>query len=121
MDKEKLEAYPKTDKFRVKDTIGVPHPYCITSKHLEHSTGIYLNIPEAESKGAVCDICKTRNKKYGEPILSYEQHEQALLIEVNDDRELKDIPELHPYLLSIKEQCTKDGCVGFAFVQKRGK
>ena len=26
-----LKKYPKTDLFRVKDTIGVPHPFCITA------------------------------------------------------------------------------------------
>ena len=128
MTDERIEKYPNTDRFKVVDTIGVPHPYCITPKHLEHSEGMYLDIEGAERrsreahprdsrKWAVCDICKKINRKTGKPILSYSEHKTALLIEVNDERELKEIPELKEYLLSIKEMAEKDGFVGFAFKQ----
>jgi len=116
-----LSKYPKTGRFEVIDTIPVPHPYCITPKHLKYNTSMYLGrkqIAEAEKKGAVCDICRKRNKKFGDPILSIDEHKEALLIEVNDKRELKDVPGLHRYLLSIKEMTEKDGFVGFAFKQK---
>ncbi len=117
MDKEsKLNKYPKTEKFKAIDSIGVPHPYCLTPKHVayasDHHSGMLTKhaIVESEKHGARCDICK------GD--LKYEEHEQALLIEVGDSRELKDIPELKDYLLSIKEQAEKDGFVGFAFKQR---
>ena len=114
---EKIKEYPKTDQFEVIDTIGVPHPYCITPRHVayvaDHHCGMLGEhaIIEAEKNGARCDICKGK--------LSYKEHEIALLVEVSDSRELKDIPELQEYLLSIKEQCEKHGFAGFAFKQKQ--
>ena len=116
---EKLRDYPKTEKFECIDTIGVPHLYCITSKHVSWASDKFdgmLNtnaIKDAEKHGAGCGICKCK--------LKYEEHEQAILVEVNDERKLKDIPELKDYLLSIKEQAEKDGFAGFAFKQKKGK
>ena len=113
---EKLEKYPKTKQFRILDTIGVPHPYCITPSHVAYASdncgGILGKeaILGAEKQGARCGSCR------GE--LSYEQHETALLVEVDDKRELKDIPELKDYLLSIKTLCESDGFAGFAFKQK---
>lgn len=107
---ERLYKYPSTKQFKIIDTIGVPHLYCITAKHLEYCRGMYLNKEEiihAESKGARCDICKGK--------LSYDEHEIALLVEVKDKRELKDIPELHGYLLECKPLCESDGFSGFAF------
>jgi hypothetical protein len=116
MDK-KLERYPKTEKFQIIDTIGVPHLYCITPKHIGHASD-YFNgilgedaIISAEKAGAKCDICKGK--------LSYKQHETALLVEVDDKRELKDVGELKEYLLSIKDMTEKDGYAGFAFKQKK--
>jgi len=109
---ERLAKYPSTDKFKVIDTIGVPHPYCITPKHVRLGEDAII---AAEKQGAECDSCRKRGRK----TLSYKQHETALLVEVADDRELEDIPELHPYLLSIKDMCVKDGFAGFAFKQRK--
>jgi Fe-S cluster biosynthesis and repair protein YggX len=116
-----LTVYPQTDRFKVVDTVGVPHPYCITPKHL--STGRMVldadAIREAEKLGAVCDICAkiARKAKDKSKILTYDQHEQALLVECKDidmnneeDRKL-----LSEYLLSIKDQAERDGMAGFAF------
>lgn len=117
---EKLARYPNTDTLKVVDTIGVPHPYCITPKHIEYSESIYLDIPGAEARGAVCDICKRINRKDSSfKILKYDEHEQALLVEVDSKAELEDVPGLQEYLLSIKDMCEADGYVGFAFVQKK--
>lgn len=116
---EKLLKYPKTKMFQVIDTIGIPHPYCITPKHLQ-GDGMILDIERAEKQfGAVCDICKKRNKKFGDPILDFSEHKQALLIEVDSDQELKKVKGLQEYLISIKEMCEADGYVGFAFKQKK--
>lgn len=123
---ERLKKYPSTDKFRVTDTIGVPHPYCLTPKHIAVASDQFNGrlgkeaILAAEEQGARCDICKKKARNYSD-ILTFEQHETALLVEVADDRQLKDIPELHPYLLSIKDMCEKDGFAGFAFKQARTK
>src|SRR5574343_104166 len=111
----KLAKYPSTEKFKVIDTIGFPHPYCITSKHLEYCDSMYLDehsIKRAESKGAKCDICKKNGN-----ILSYDEHKQAVLIDVRDARELNDIPELKEYLLSIKDMLIADRFEGCAFKQ----
>jgi len=119
-----LKKYPKTDKFEVIDTIGVPHPYCITPKHVQYAADFYSGllgteaIKEAEKHGATCNICKVANKKNGAKILSLEEHETALLIEVNDPRDLNDIPELKEYLLKIKKRAEEDKFAGFAFRKK---
>lgn len=74
-------------------------------------------IERAEAKGAHCDICRKIKEKTGEPCLPFAEHKQALLIEVNDSRDIKNIPELRAYLLKIKGLAEKDGFAGFAFVQ----
>ena len=117
-----IKSYPKSKNFRVVDTIGVPHPYCITPKHLS-SDRMYLDgeaIREAEEKkGAVCDICrKLRNDGKQDKVLSYDEHEQALLVECDVDFKGKDgkaNPELQKYLLKIKARAEKDKIAGFAF------
>lgn len=117
---KKLKIYGKSKdgNYRVIDTVGVPHPYCITPKHLEYSEGVYLDIPGAEAKGAVCGTCKRiKNKDYNKPILTHEQHEQALLVECLKDPK-KDKKELHQYLLSIKEKAEADNYAGFSFLRK---
>lgn len=108
-------TYPESENFKVVDTIGVPHPYCITSKHIEYSSGLYLDVEEAEKNGAVCDICRKAVNKGKQPkILTYDEHEQALLVECKI--EINPVPqELHTWLLSIKDEAEKNGYAGFAF------
>ena len=114
---KRLKKYPKTKKFQIIDTIGTPHPYCITSGHVAEASDNHGGILgesailSAEIKGIYCGTCKGK--------LSYKEHETALLVEVNDKRELKDIPELKKYLLKCKPLCEKDGFAGFAFMQKK--
>lgn len=117
---EKIAKYPATEKFKIKDTIGVPHPFCITPKHVAHASDNHYGMLGK----AVIEELEQKTKK---PLcgmkgcnLWFHEHKQALLVEVDDKRELKDIPELHPYLLSIKEQAEQDGFAGFAFIQKGG-
>lgn len=113
---DKLAKYPSTPMFRIKDTIGVPHYYCITPRHVEyaadHCGGVLGReaILAAEKHGAKCGICKGR--------LTYAEHETALLVAVKGTRELKDVPGLHEYLLECKPLCEADGFAGFAFVQE---
>lgn len=122
MDKkdEMLKKYPKTDKFEIVDTIAVPHPYCITAKHVQvasdHYSGILgeAAIEGAEKEGARCDICRQNGQT-----LTYKMHKTALLVCVNDPgKELAEIEGLKEYLLSIKEMAEKDDMAGFAFVRK---
>src|SRR5271157_5930754 len=108
---EKLAAYPCSEQgnFRVKDIIGVPHPYCIMPKHVaiaaDHHGGLLDRhaIEDAEQHGAKCGTCHGK--------LKYSEHETALLIGCrapikSDDG--KATPELHKYLLSIVDQATRD-------------
>jgi len=108
--------------FKVIDTIGVPHTYCITPKHIEYSDGMYLDIEGAEKRGAVCDTCREIKKRTGKPILTHAQHETALLVEckidANTDAEGK--KELHAWLLSIKDEATRNKYAGFAFIKSKG-
>ncbi len=112
--------YPASQdgNFSIMDTIGVPHPYCITPEHLEYCGSMYLDqtsIERAESKGARCDICKKAVKAGRQTeVLTYSEHEQALLVECRVGIEPVP-PELHDWLLSIKDEAAKNGYVGFAF------
>jgi len=107
--------------FEVVDTIGVPHPYCITPKHLQYSDSHILDkhsIEHAESKGAVCDICKKiHNKDYSKPILSFAEHKQALLVACYADPKDND-SEIKEFLMSLKPICEAEHYAGFAFLKK---
>jgi hypothetical protein len=103
------------------DSIAVPHPYCITPRHVawasDHHSGILSEeaIRSAEkAKKACCGICK------GE--LSYSEHGSALVVEcyaAMKDAEGKAVPELHAYLLAMKDEATRNKYAGFAFVDRR--
>ena len=106
------------------ETLMLPHPYCITSKHLQFGDSTILDgdaIERAEAKGAVCDICRKQKKG---PILTYREHEKnvTLFIRVPQNKDLNAVKGLHAYLLQIKEKATKLGVQGFAFplLQKGG-
>ena len=109
---------PNTRLMKI-ETIVMPHPYCITPKHLEYSDSMYLDIEGAEKKGAVCDICKNKNRKDGTKILSFKEHEQikTLFIEV-PHHDLNKIEGLVDYLNSIKPICAELKIAGFAFPTK---
>ena len=115
---DKLDYYKSTKSkngnFAIIDTIGVPHAYCITPRHVtyasDHNGGMLTkqSIIEAEEHGAKCGICKGK--------LKYEQHEQALLVSCKRSW-TEDLfrNELQSYLLTLKEQVEQDGFAGFAF------
>lgn len=120
MEPDKLiERYGKSKRgnFFIADTIGVPHPYCITPRHVEEASDYWCGrlgteaIKAAESKGARCGMSGCR--------LTIEEHEQALLVSCK--RELKNNdkvnPELENYLLACKEKAVEDKFAGFAFVK----
>jgi hypothetical protein len=107
-----IVLYPKTEIFKVIDTVSVPHAYCIGAGLMNKLDGGILDaasIRQAEKKGAHCGMEGCR--------LSYDEHKQALLIEVNFAGELKTAPGLQEYLKSIKDQTEKDGFQGWAFKQ----
>lgn len=119
---ELQQKYGKSEKsnFRVIDTIPVPHPYCITPRHVGHAADRFGGLlspkalEDAEKHGARCDICKGR--------LKFKEHETALLIECRAEIKGKDgkvDPELHAYLLRIKEMAEQDCYAGFTFMRAR--
>lgn len=111
------------------DHVADPHPYCITSKHVEvaskfHSGYLDPNaIRDAEKRGAVCDICKQNAKlsNGSSRILSFDQHENlvTLYIAIPKTNNINDIPGLHEYLYSNKERFIQLGIQGFALPTKK--
>lgn len=122
----KFGKYKQTDDYRVRDSIAIPHPYCITPRHL---TGKHMCLGAAEIKeaerdnGARCDICRQLVKDGKQDrVLFYDEHEQGLLIEVSNGKTLKEQEkELKGFLLDIKDMAEADGYVGFGFVDDNGK
>lgn len=111
---EKLQKYPKTEHFEVIDTIGVPHPFCITPKHIDAAQKYGGNLGEAAIKDLESNgrpSCGMRRCN-----LMYEEHEQALLVRCN----VKDNDLLGTYLKSIIEMCEQDGYAGFSFMLAKG-
>ena len=106
--------------FYVKDTIVVPHPFCITPKH----------ITAAQPFGGMLgrEAIEALEKKTGKAscgmrgcTLRYAEHEQALLVACKTelkDAEGKAVPELHAYLLKCKPACEEDHYAGFAFLKE---
>lgn len=113
---EQIPKPPKNSSFYPTkiDTVILPHPYCITPKHIEYSNGILdeISIERAERMGARCGICV---KDFNNKILSYKEHESlvTLFIAVPQNKDLNLIEGLHDYLLEIKEMNLEID--GFAF------
>lgn len=104
--------------FEIIDIIGVPHPYCITSKHLQYNTSMYLGKEQIE------DMEKTHGKMCGVfgCNLLYNEHKQALLVSCKADLKDKDgniNKELHKYLLKCKPLAVEHKFEGFAFLDRR--
>lgn len=113
--KERVAEYPFTDDFKIIDTIGVPHPYCIGSRHIGNASDNFNGmlgeaaIEDGERKGITCEIKGCQ--------LTYKEHETALLCEVNKEMELTGNKPLEKYLKGIADKCEADGFVGFSFIR----
>lgn len=114
-------TYVKSEHFEITDTIGVPHPYCVTAEHVgeaaDHHGGILgeAAIEAGEKKGITCGMRGCQ--------LSYKQHEQALLVACRAPLKSSDglpNPELHKFLLDNKAEAEKNNYAGFAFLDKTG-
>lgn len=112
-----LAKYPSTDKFKVVDVVMVPHPYCIGTKHVAWASDKFSGILSGDAIrsaeqhfNAKCYICDQ----------SYDEHKRAILVEVHDDSDLNNNPELKEYLMSIKTMAEADGFAGFCFRHKGG-
>jgi hypothetical protein len=112
-------TYTESEHFKIIDSIGVPHPYCITPKHVEVASDSFggmlgeAAIEAAEKKGAHCGMRSCQ--------LSFKQHEQALIVECRAPLKINGEanPELHKFLLDNKAECEKNNYAGFAFLDKR--
>ncbi|MCI0560207.1 MAG: hypothetical protein MN733_17100 [Nitrososphaera sp.] len=107
------------------EDVYLPHPYCLTPKHLKYADSIVLDeasIAKAEAEGAKCDTCR-RLYKAGrqDEILPLSKHEKqkALFIEVEDNRDLNQIKGLHKYLWKIRPLAETLGVQGFAFPKRK--
>ncbi len=109
-------TYPESANglFRVIDTIGVPHPYVITPRHVtvasDHHSGIL-------DDGAIRNAEENHGARCGHPRcnLTFDQHEQALLVEVDEDtRGNEALSEaLGEYLKSLVSEAEANGYAGF--------
>jgi hypothetical protein len=112
-------TYTKTDNFEVIDTIGVPHPYTITNKHVsfasEHHCGRLGEdaIKAGEKQGITCGVRGC--------LLSYDEHEQALLIACKAPLRIEgeNNPDLIKYLEANARECEDNGYAGFSFIDRR--
>ena len=124
-------TYTATEHFAVIDTIGVPHPYCITEKHVavasEHFSGrLGEEAIKSAEKGRVCERDGRRvevRARCGVKgcNLSYEEHKQALLVSCKADIHVGDEvnPELKGMLEANVDEATANGYAGFAFKDDR--
>ena len=124
---EKVVKYGESKKgnFVAWDTIGVPHPYCITPKHLtgEHMYLGEAEIKEAEEKhGAKCDICaRAVRERKQDKILSFKEHEQALLIkcmvDVSKKEHKEEQEELNQFAKGLISELEKDKIAGICLLE----
>lgn len=121
-----IEKIPKPKVGHIKllsvDKVMVPHPYCITPKHLTGES-MYLNketIRDAEKKyGAVCDICRHLVKQGKQNvILNFDEHQDSLTLFIEVPKgDLDEVKGLKKYLLEIKPVLRDLGIDGVAFKQ----
>ena len=115
---------PKVEHIKVLEVkkILLPHPYCITPKHLTGKS-MYLNkdtIRDAEkNNGAVCDICRQLVKQgKQEKVFSIDEHKEQLTLFLEVPKgNLNSILGLKEYLLEIKQTLVKLKIDGVAFKQ----
>lgn len=124
--KDLMDTIPKPDAEHIRlvsvDKIIVPHPYCITPKHLTGES-MYITkdtIRDAEKNhGAVCDICR-RLVKQGKQarVLTVDGHQEGLTLFIEVPKgDLNTIVGLRDYLLKIKPVLIDLGIDGVAFKQ----
>jgi hypothetical protein len=116
-----LPQAPEGSVFTIEkvEKLSVPHPYCITPRHVAHAADKFSGrlgdeaIKSAERDGAHCDICKG---KY-----PYEKHEavNSLIIRVPQNKDLNAVPGLHAWLLANKQAFIDAGIDGFAFPETK--
>jgi len=119
MDEEFKEELGKSEhgNFYVEDSIGVPHPYLITPKHIGHASDNFSGrlgeaaIRSCEEKGVTCGM-KGCN-------LTHAEHEQAVAIMCTKNPEDDEAyaKEFQAYLLSMNPKLEESKYVGFVPVK----
>lgn len=100
----------KKGNFKIVDSIGVPHPFCIGTKHVTYASNNCGGMLGKEAMEAYpCYTCK-------KPL---QDHKEALVVECKED--VQNNKELSEYLLKCKPKCEKDGFAGFTFLDRRNK
>ena len=114
-------TYTKSEHFEITDTIGVPHPYCITPRHVEeaadHHGGMLTEAAIEATERKRGRSCGVRGCN-----LDYKEHEQALIVTCRAPLKGADgkvNPELEQMLLANKDECERNGYAGFAFVEAK--
>jgi hypothetical protein len=115
-----LNEIPKDERFPLIkiDTVILPHPYMITSKHLKNNgDNMYLDVEAAEKrsrelhpndprKWAVCEICKKQHDDFADSpgILPYSEHKKVktLFIQVPQNKDINKVVGLKEYMRKIK-------------------
>lgn len=112
--------YTKSEHFEIIDTLGVPHPYMITHRHVIFASDHYSGrlgdeaVRAAEQQGITCGVRGCQ--------LSWDQHRQALLVACKAPLTLPDgtnNPELEAYLKANVKEAEANDYEGFAFLDKR--
>lgn len=112
-----FDHYPKTDLFEVRDTYGVPHPFCITAQHVGFASDNYSGRLGSEAIEAYEKKIKKSSCGVRGCDLPFHKHEQALVIYCKS----KDHELLKAYLQSLVKLCEADGYAGFIFVDATEK
>lgn len=90
-------GWSKNSNFRVVDTIGVPHPFVIGTKHVVHAYDNHGGmLGEATMKAIPCDGCHQ----------PYDKHETALLVQclIDVKNDTKEAKELTAYMKQCMEK-----------------
>ena len=113
----KFDKYPKTDIFRIVGSQTLPHDYSFGAKlqgfmAVNYESNMHrLGIREYEKihgPGCCVEGCTK----------TIDEHVVALVVEVDSDKELGNIPGLQKYLQSCMELAAEDGATGFSYIRK---
>jgi len=113
---QKLFGKSSKGNFSIIDTIPIPHPFVIGTKHVVHASDHHMGMLGEETMKAIpCDSCHK----------DYSEHKTGLLvgckIDMHDPNDTtKGNSELHKYLLKNKKNAEKGNFEGFAFKDLRG-
>lgn len=126
---QKTHGESENGNYKIIDTIPIPHPYMVTSKHLEYNRDeMYLGIEQIErmekEHGPLCG--QRINAHRDQCTLKYGDHKSGLLIQcklpmTSPEDKTKFNDELYKYMLKIKENLDTKKFDGFGFVDMEGK